>query len=147
MASLNGQRKRIRILAIAPLFSLLLVLVPTAYAANSTTVDISGQVSIGTFTVTVRAHASGTASSLSGGGTDSPPPAASPPGNPGVCQFPLAGSLTSSTSVDLTGTVTQSSGPFVGTTVEIMADTSGAIMFNFGGTILAGTGTVVIRTG
>ena len=128
------------------LVPLLALLSPTAYA-TSTTVTISGQVSIGTFTVSVRAHASGTLSSLSGGGTDSPPPAASPPGNPGVCQFPLTGSI-SGTIVTLSGTVTQSSVPsFIGTSVSITANAAtGAITFVFGGDSLTGTGTVVIRT-
>jgi len=128
------------------LVPLLASLAPAAYASNSTTVTISGQVST-TFTVTVRAHASGTPSSLSGGGTDSPPPNSST-GNPAVCQFPLGGS-TDGTTVTLSGTVTQSSTPSaIGTPVVITADAStGAITFNFGGTILTGTGTVVIRTG
>ncbi len=129
------------------LVPLLTLFAPTVYAAGGTTVTISGQVVLpGAFTVTLRAHASGTASSLSGGGTDSPPPNI-PPGNPGVCQFPLTGS-TDGTTVTLSGTVTQSSTPSaIGTPVTITADTSGAITFNFGGAILTGTGTVVIRTG
>ncbi len=128
------------------LVPLLALFAPTAYAAGSTTVTISGQVSIGTFTVTVRAHASGTASSLSGGGTDSPPPAASPHGNPGVCQFPLAGS-TDGTTVTLSGTVTQSSiHSLIGLPVTITADTStGFITFHIGPFTVSGTGTVVIR--
>jgi hypothetical protein len=138
--------KKLTSITVLSSLALLALLAPTVYATGSTTVTISGQVSIGTLTVTVRAHASGTASSLSGGGTDSPPPAAVPPGNPGVCQFPLSGS-TDGTTVTLSGTVTQSSvHSLIGTPVSITADTSGSITFVFDGLTLTGTGTVVIST-
>ncbi len=143
------------------LVPLLALLAPTVYAANSTTVTIFGQVSetfpFGTITITVRADASGTALTLSGSGTDGPPPN-SPPGNPLACQFPLTGSI-AGTTVTLTGTVTQSSfAGNIGTPVTVIGDSSGgAITFVFGPIaggpfagatlILTGTGTVVIRTG
>ncbi len=124
---------------------LTLLLVPASHAQPLvTTVTIGGQVNVDGVTVTVRAHATGSTSSLVGAGTDSPPfPGVS--GNPGACQFPLAGSVSGST-VTLSGAVTQSSIPsFVTTPVGITASAStGAITFTFGPFTLTGTGTVVI---
>lgn len=139
------------IMSVVLLAAFLVLLAPATYAAGSTstTVIISGVVSNSVIgTVSVRAHASGTASSLSGGGTDSPPPAPSPPGNPAVCQFPLTGSISANV-VTLSGTVTQSSvRAEIGTPVTFMANAStGAITWTFDGFIFTGPGTVEIRTG
>ena len=129
----------------------LVLLAPATYAADGTrtTVTISGTVSSAAvgFTVSIRAHASGTTTSLSGGGTDSPPPNV-PPGNPAVCQWPLTGSVSGSV-VSLTGTVTQSSvRAEIGTPITLTADAStGAITWTFGPFPLTGTGTVEIKTG
>jgi hypothetical protein len=141
-------RKIITSVVLLSAFTLLLA--PAAHAAGSTatTVNISGTVSLPGFgSVSVRAHASGTTTLLSGGGTDSPPPNI-PPGNPAVCQWPLTGSVSGSV-VKLAGTVTQSSvRAEIGTAVTLTADAStGAITWTFGGFPLTGTGTVEIRTG
>jgi hypothetical protein len=139
------------------LLPLALLLVPASHAQSTvTTVRISGQVSNSIAgTTTVRADATGSKSALLGAGTDGPPfPGVS--GNPGVCQFPLTGSVSRS-AVTLSGTATQSSIPdFVGTHVEITASASGDITFTFGpipSGLLAGStftftgsGTVVITT-
>jgi hypothetical protein len=128
----------------------LILLAPATYAtdSSSTTVTISGMVKDRSgVLVSVRAHATGTTSSLSGGGTDSPPPN-SPPGNPAVCQFPLTGSMSGSV-VTLNGVVTQSSVRMeIGTTITLTADAStGEIKWNFGDDRFTGTGTVEVRTG
>jgi hypothetical protein len=138
------------IISVVLVAAFLFLLAPATYAAggSGTTVTISGTVSLSGFgTVSVRAHASGITSSLSGGGTDSPPPNI-PPGNPAVCQWPLTGSVSGSV-VMLVGTVTQSSvRAEIGTPITLTADAStGAITWTFGGFPLTGTGTVEIRTG
>ncbi len=132
------------------LLPLALLLVPASHAQSTvTTVRVSGLVSNPTLgiSVTVRASASGSTSSLVGAGTDSPPfPGVS--GNPGACQFPLMGSVVSGSTVTLSGAVTQSSiSAFVGIPVEIDAMAStGAITFTFGPFTFTGSGTVVITT-
>ena len=111
-----------------------------------TVVTIKGRVAGGT--VQVKAEASGTASSLGGFGTDSPinglPKGQGPKG---YCRFPLTGSLSGS-KVTLSGVVSFSNVPSnIGTPVTIKGDASnGSIIFNFGGTILTGTGSVVIAS-
>ena len=143
------EKKGLKLIVPLLLLSLALLLVPASNAHPSTVVTISGMVSnvsIG-LSVSVRAHASGTVSSLSGGGTDSPPSIPSPSANPAVCQFPLTGSVSGNT-VTLAGTVTQSSvGAEIGTPVTFTADAStGTITWTFGGIPFTGTGTVVITT-
>jgi hypothetical protein len=110
-------------------------------ASDMTVVTISGRVAGGT--LQVGAHASGTASSLTGLGFDSPIP-----GHPkGYCRISLTGFLSGSV-VTLSGAVIFSTVPsFVGTPVTFIGNAStGAITFNFGGTILTGTGSVVIAS-
>lgn len=138
------------IMSVVLLAAFLVLLAPSTYASGSTrtTVTISGTVSLAGFgTVSVRAHASGTTSSLSGSGTDAPPPN-TPPGNPAVCQWPLTGSVSDNV-VTLVGVVAQSSvRAEIGTHVTLTADAStGAITWTFAGFPLTGTGTVEIRTG
>ncbi len=139
-----------KVVIILLLLPLAVLLVPASHAQSTiTTVTISGLVSnpmIGP--VTVRASASGSASSLVGAGTDSPPFPFIPPGaNPGACQFPLTGSVVSGT-VMLSGTVTQSSiSGFVGASIVISAvHSTGSITFIFAGFTFTGTGTVAITT-
>ncbi len=132
------------------LLPLALLLVPASHAQSTvTTVTISGLVNNPTAgSVTVRADATVTGSSLVGAGTDNPPFPFTPPGaNPGVCHFPLTGSILGST-VTLSGAVTQSSAPTaIGIPVGISADAAtGAITFTFAGIPFTGTGTVAIRT-
>ena len=110
-------------------------------ASDMTVVTISGRVAGGT--LQVGAHALGTASSLTGLGFDSPIP-----GHPkGYCRISLTGFLSGSV-VTLSGAVIFSTVPsFVGTPVTFIGNAStGAITFNFGGTILTGTGSVVIAS-
>ncbi len=131
------------------LLPLALLLVPASHARpTETTVVISGLVSNPMFgSVTVRASASGSTSSLTGAGTDSPPfPGVST--NPGVCQFPLAGSVVSGGTVALSGSVTQSSiSSFVGASIVIDAvQSTGSITFIFAGITFTGSGTVSITT-
>ncbi len=142
-SNLSTMRK----IAIAlPLLLVLLLLTPVAYAAQPTTVTLSGVVTGPAGTFTIRAEASGSTSSLSGDGTDSPPPGAS--GNPGVCHFTLTGSI-SGTVVTLSGAFDQSSIPsLIGLPIVITADAStGSLIFSVaGGAIIeTGTGTVTIR--
>ncbi len=117
-----------------------------AYAAT-TTVNISGQVTLAPgLTLTVEGHAQGTASSLVGKGVDSTfhgNPLGFPPG---TCNFPLTGSISGSV-ITLSGAVTHSTDPsFVGTPVTLIGDAStGAITFIFGPFTLTGTGNVVIN--
>lgn len=114
-------------------------------AAHKTVVAISGEVDFGGGAVVqIGAHARGPAGSLSGQGFDTP----GKPGGvvpPGYCHFPLTGSV-SGDNVTLSGTVTFSPDPtLIGASVEITANAAtGAITFNFGGFIGAGTGSVVI---
>ncbi len=143
-------KKGLKTVVILLLLPLVLLLVPASHAQSTvTTVTIHGSVSnpvIGP--VTVRADASGSASSLVGAGSDNPPFPFTPPGaNPGVCQFPLTGSILGST-VTLSGTVTQASiSAFIGTPVGFSANAAtGAITFTFGPFTFTGTGTVVITT-
>ncbi len=110
-----------------------------ALASDMTVVTISGRVAGGT--LQVGAHASGPASSLSGLGFDSPIP-----GTPkGYCRIALTGSLSGSM-VTLSGPVIFSTDPTNnGITVTFTANAStGSIIFNFGGAIFTGTGSVVI---
>jgi hypothetical protein len=109
------------------------------WASDITVVTISGRVAGGT--LQVGAHASGPASSLSGLGFDSPIP-----GTPkGYCRIALTGSLAGSV-VTLSGPVIFSTVPsLVGIPVRFTADAStGSILFNFGGTLFQGAGSVVI---
>lgn len=138
------------IMSVVLLAAFLIVLAPATYAAGSTNVvvTISGAVTNSTFgQVSLRAHASGTMSSLSGAGTDSPPPNTSR-GNPAVCQFPLSGKFVTSNVVTLTGLVTQSSlSSEIGTSIMLTVNASnGAITWNFGGFPFTGFGTVDVRT-
>ena len=122
-------------------------------ASHRTVVTVRGNVTNvtpGLGTIFVTAQASGpTSGTLTGQGHDGPPNgsgASGAPGNPGVCPFPLTGSLSGSV-VTLSGTVSFSSNPaFVGAPVSITANAStGAITFNFAGFIFTGTGSVVVR--
>ncbi len=140
-------KKALKIVFSLLLLALALVLVPASHARPITmTVTISGQLS-GDFKATVLAQVQGTASSLSGQGTDSPPPPTSPAANPGVCQFPLTGT-NDGTTITLKGVTTQSSIPsFVGLSVTVTAVISTQfITFNIGPFTVSGTGTVAIKT-
>jgi hypothetical protein len=129
-----------------PMLLMPLLLAPVVYATQPTRVLLSGVVTGPDGIFTVRAEASGTTASLSGGGTDSPPPGPAPPGNPGVCHFRLTGFITG-TVVTLSGVFDQSSlKSLIGLPVVITADAStGAITFAVaGGTPDTGTGAVTI---
>ena len=128
------------------LVPLLTLLAPTAHATTNTIVNISGQVSIDGVTVTVRAHASGTPSALSGAGTDTPDSLSKFAGNPLVCHWPVTGSVSAGV-VTLAGIATQSSvRAEIGTPITLTADAStGSITWTFDGLTLTGTGTVDIR--
>lgn len=119
-------------------------ILPSPPGSPKTAVTISGDVTVAGFTVHLGAQASGTSTALTGFGFDSPgkPPGAVPPG---YCRFPLTGSFASNV-VTLSGAVTFSPDPsLLGTAVTITANAStGAITFDFGGTVLAGTGSVLV---
>jgi hypothetical protein len=142
--------RRMLPLSVVLLAASMIVLAPATYATDnsSTVVTISGMVTDSSgIVVSLRAHASGTRSSLSGAGTDSPPPN-TPPGNPAVCQFPLTGSI-SGGDVTLKGVVTQSSVRMeIGTQITLKANTStGEITWIFGSDTFTGFGNVGVRTG
>lgn len=131
--------------ALAVAFLALIGPAPGSADGGNVAVTISGPVSVPGFTVHVEAQARGQAAALNGHGSDTPitPPSGN---NPDVCTFPLTGSVAGSVAT-LSGTVTFSSNSsLLGTPVTVTADASnGSIVFNFGGFILTGTGTVRIK--
>ena len=126
----------------------------TALAAPPTKVHISGRVSDdgGAFgeilTVTVAANAKGSALSLAGRGVDSSTQGGvllKLAGIPGQCTYTLTG-WTDGTMITLSGSVVQSTGPFVGASISLVANAdTGDITFVFAGITFTGTGNVFVR--
>ncbi len=119
------------------------------FAADQTAVTVQGNVSLPGLTVHLGAAASGPAGALKGAGFDSPAMgsgASGAPGNPGVCEFPLTGSVSAGV-VTLSGAVKESSEPnLIGILVKITANSStGSITFDFGPFTLTGTGSVNVH--
>ncbi len=120
-----------------------------AFAAGQTAVTVQGNVSLPGLTVHLGAAASGPAGALTGAGFDAPTigsGVSGAPGNPGFCEFPLAGSVSAGV-VTLSGAVKESSEPtLIGIPVTITANSStGSITFVFGPFTLTGTGSVSVH--
>ena len=138
------------VLAMAMMGTAFLASTASPAQAGDLVVNVSGLVTTTpeTFpfpvTAIVGAHVEGSATALSGFGSDN-----AIKGNPldehGYCRFPLTGSLSGSVAT-LSGVINFSNNPaFLGVPVTIVADAAtGSIEFDFGTVVLIGTGQVVI---